>query len=150
MLDGIDAMDTVLVTYWNADNTNSRTPSVVRTYEDKHVDIRTSDKILLYDTSENQSNIADLFYNYEDERCYVSVKVITCYSAMTPYTDDHAKKMVDELERLRKLYRKTVGSFGKWERVRGPKETHAYSNKYSGGIWSFTIDYVLKAWGISQ
>jgi hypothetical protein len=104
---------------------------------------------MLYYTSGNEVLHPDILDNQEDELGYVSVKILTKHSESNPKSEDHAKLMIDEVERIRKANRSDPDSnWHKWDRVRGPIADHAHSQKYAGGLWTYTIDYVMKKWSI--
>ena len=151
MKDALDSVKTIIENDWTAANTNNRDIGTEikssKVYEEGRIDARNFDWVLYYYTATNSVEVPDITYNCEDEEGYVSIKVTTAHSTTTPPSEDHAKLMVDEIERIRKANRKSTDSaFHTWRRIRGPHATHTYSQQYAGGFWSYTIDYRLTSY----
>jgi len=130
--DIVGIVEAILNTNWNGDNVTK--PQILAQWDEKRVDLRAADLVLIYETSGLTKQQGDLAYNTEDKQGFISLDIRT--------TESEARwnALYTEVERIRKLKRRDPHT--DWDHLDFIRKTLFHRS----GSWRGVIDYQLTKW----
>ena len=130
--DIVSIIESLVDTNWNTENCPK--PSIIAQWDEKRVDLRAGDLILIYETSGLVKTIGDLAYNTEDKNGFISLDI------RTVETEARWKALYTEVERIHKAKRrKPHTDWDLWDFVRK-------TLFHRPGSWRGVVDYKLVKW----
>jgi len=125
-------IETVLTANWNP--ATVPLPTIIAQWDEKRVDLRAGDLILIYETSGLMKAQGDLAYNTEDKSGFISLDIRTTES------EARWKALYAEVERIRKAKRRDPHT--DWDHLDFIRRTLFHR----AGSWRGVIDYGLVKW----
>jgi len=96
--DVVGIIESILNANWNEETVTK--PTIIAQWDEKRVDLRAADLILIYETSGLMKSPGDLAYNTEDKNGFVSLDIRTVVD------EERWKALYAEVERIRKVKRR--------------------------------------------
>jgi|GEM_PF-1495298 len=125
--DVVGIIESILNANWNEETVTK--PTIIAQWDEKRVDLRAADLILIYETSGLMKSPGDLAYNTEDKNGFVSLDIRTVVD------EERWKALYAEVERIRKVKRRQPHT--DWDILQFVRKTLFYRP----GSWRGVIDY---------
>lgn len=130
--DIVSIIEAILNANWNP--ATVPLPTIIAQWDDKRVDLRAGDLILIYETSGLMKEQGDLCYNTEDKTGFISLDIRTTESEV------RFNLLYGEVERIRKLKRRDPHA--DWDHLDFIRKTLFHRP----GSWRGVVDYRLVKW----
>jgi len=130
--DVVGIIESILNANWNEETVTK--PTIIAQWDEKRVDLRAADLILIYETSGMPKTPGDLAYNTEDKSGFVSLDIRSVVS------EARWKALYAETERIRKAKRRQPHT--DWDILQFVRKTLFHRP----GSWRGVVDYKLEKW----
>lgn len=130
--DIVSIIEAILNANWNP--ATVPLPTIIAQWDDKRIDLRAGDLILIYETSGLMKEQGDLCYNTEDKTGFISLDIRTTESEV------RFNLLYGEVERIRKLKRRDPHA--DWDHLDFIRKTLFHRP----GSWRGVVDYRLVKW----
>lgn len=130
--DIVSIIEAILNANWNP--ATVPLPTIIAQWDDKRIDLRAGDLILIYETSGLMKEQGDLCYNTEDKTGFISLDIRTTESEV------RFNLLYGEVERIRKLKRRDPHA--DWDHLDFIRKTLFHRP----GSWRGVVDFRLVKW----